>query len=153
MIGIDFTEEMLNKARITAAHYGYNNVEFRQGEIESIPLESNFADYVISNCTINLTQDKYRAFREMFRILKPGGNISVCDNVLQEQFPEKMEIDLDIWTSCVAGALLKQEYLNAISETGFSEVVIIEEKDFDTTNLNIPVSVLSITVKAHKPEG
>lgn len=153
VIGIDITEEMVNKARIVAAHHGYKNVEFRQGEAENIPFESNSADYVISNCTINLSSDKTKVFQEMFRVLKSGGNISICDNVLQEQFPSEMEGDLDIWTHCVAGALLKQEYLSAISEVGFEDVLIVEEKDFDTTDLNIPVSVLSITVKAYKPES
>jgi len=151
VIGIDITEEMVNKARTTAAHHGFRNVEFRLGEIEDIALESNSVDHVISNCTINLSPDKSKVIKSMFRVLKPGGKIIICDNVLEEPLKLNREDNLDIWTDCVDGALMKQEYVNAIAEAGFVDVAIVAEQEFNSGDKDIPVNIVSITIKALKP--
>lgn len=151
VIGIDITEEMVSKARTTAAHNGYKNVEFRLGEIENITLESNSVDCTISNCTINLSSSKTKVFQGMFRILKPGGKIVICDNVLETPFEVNREDNPDAWTECVAGALMKQEYINAVAEAGFDDVAVVVENEFDTGERDIPVKVFSITIRAFKP--
>ncbi len=151
VIGVDITEEMVSKARTTAAHHGFRNVEFRLGEIEDIALESNSVDHVISNCTINLSPDKSKVIKSIFRVLKPGGKIIICDNVLEEPLKLNREDNLDVWTDCVAGALMKQEYVNAITEAGFVDVAIVTEKEFNSGEKDIPVSIVSITIKALKP--
>ena len=151
VIGIDITEEMVNKARMTAAHYSYKNVEFRQSEIESITIENEVADHIICNCTINLAPNKSKVLQEMFRVLKPGGKIVICDNVLEKPLEVNREDSLDAWTDCVAGALIKQEYVSAIAEAGFVDVAIVAEQEFNAGEKAIPVNVLSITIKALKP--
>ncbi|NQT73350.1 MAG: arsenite methyltransferase [Chloroflexi bacterium] len=151
VIGIDITEEMVSKARTTAAHYGYKNVEFRLGGIEDISFESNSVDHIISNCTINLSPNKTKVLKEMFRVLKPGGKIVICDNVLEEPLEVNREDNLDAWTDCIAGALIKQEYVSAIAEAGFVDVAIVAEQEFNAGEKDIPVNVLSVTIKALKP--
>ena len=149
VIGIDMTEEMVQKATITAAHYGYSNVEFRLAEIENLPLDSGTADVVISNCSVNLTPDKSRVYAEAFRALKPGGFLSVADVVITSELSAKTKKSIDAWTSCVAGALLKQEYIDIISSSGFEKIEIISEREFNADN--DAESLLSITIKAQKP--
>jgi arsenite methyltransferase len=123
--GIDATPEMIFRARKTAKENGFENVEFRLGEIEHIPLDSSVADVVISNCVINLSPDKEQVFREAFRVLKPGGKLAVSDIVLLRELPEELRGDMQAWSSCVSGALLEHEYLAAISRAGFVDVAVV----------------------------
>ncbi|MDE2028589.1 MAG: arsenite methyltransferase, partial [Candidatus Omnitrophica bacterium] len=127
VIGIDMTDEMLNKARANATKTGLNNVEFRSGEIENLPLASNSADCVISNCVINLSEDKQKVFGEAFRVLKSGGRLMVSDMVLLADLPEKILGSPELYAGCIAGALKKEEYLNKIKNAGFREVSVIKE--------------------------
>lgn len=124
--GIDATPEMIHRARKTAEDGGYDNVEFRLGEIEHMPLDSGIADVVISNCVINLSPDKGQVFREAFRVLKPGGKIAVSDIVLLKELPERMREDLGGWSQCVSGAVSEQEYLDAMRKAGFDRIKVEE---------------------------
>jgi arsenite methyltransferase len=119
--GIDATPEMIYRARKTAKENGYDNVEFRLGEIEHIPLDDGVADVVISNCVINLSPDKGQVFKEAFRILKPGGRIAVSDIVLLKDLPEDIRRDLKAWSECVSGAISEEQYLGAIKKAGFDK--------------------------------
>lgn len=125
-IGIDMTEDMLKKATANAQKGGFTNVEFRLGDIEDIPLEDGIADCVISNCVINLAEDKQKVFREAFRILKPGGRLMVSDMVLLADLPEEMK-SAEMYAGCIAGALKKDDYLNKIAAAGFGDVDILGE--------------------------
>ncbi len=119
--GIDATPEMIYRARKTAKENGYQNVEFRLGEIEHIPLEDGVADVVISNCVINLSPEKEQVFKEAFRVLKPGGRIAVSDIVLLKDLPEDIRRDLRAWSECVSGAVSEEMYLGAIKKAGFEK--------------------------------
>lgn len=125
-IGIDATPEMIYRARKTAKENGYENVEFRLGEIEHIPLDGSIADVVISNCVINLSPDKEQVFRESFRILRPGGKLAVSDIVLLRDLPEVVKNDLATWTECVSGAVSESEYIGAMKKAGFEKVKVEE---------------------------
>ncbi|MFQ6114911.1 MAG: arsenite methyltransferase [bacterium] len=173
VIGVDMTPEMIEKARENAKKGNYSNVEFRLGEIENLPAADNFADVVISNCVINLSPDKRRVFVEAFRVLKPGGTLMISDIVLTKELPEFVRNSIEAYVGCVAGALLKDEYLNIMKEAGFREITIIDETslphetiDADSTaqafveELKLPAekvreiasSVVSIQVSAIKPK-
>jgi SAM-dependent methyltransferase len=128
VIGIDMTPEMIDRARQAAAKGSYANVEFRLGEIESLPVADASADVIISNCVINLSPDKPRAFREAFRILKPDGRLMVSDLVLRGPLPEAVRASVEAWAGCVAGAMLLDDYRAAIRAAGFSEVAVESEK-------------------------
>ncbi|MFC2058094.1 arsenite methyltransferase [Chloroflexota bacterium] len=130
VIGVDMTPEMVDKARSNAQKGNYKNVEFRLGEIENIPAADSSVDVVISNCVINLSPDKERVFKEAFRVLKPGGRLMVSDIVLLEELPEFIRNSIAAYVGCVAGAILKDEYLKMIREAGFTEVSIIDESVF-----------------------
>ena len=138
VIGIDFTDKMIEKARENADKLGFNNVEFRLGDIENIPLSENRADVVVSNCVLNLVPDKRKAFAEMFRILKSGGHFSVSDIVLEGVLPQGIQKAGEMYAGCVAGAIQKQEYLNIINQAGFSNVKVQKEKP-----IIIPDDILS----------
>ena len=138
VIGIDFTDKMVEKARENAEKLGFNNVEFRLGDIENIPLSENRADVVVSNCVLNLVPDKRKAFTEMFRILKKGGHFSVSDIVLEGVLPQGIQKAGEMYAGCVAGAIQKQEYLNIINQAGFSNVKVQKEKP-----IIIPDDILS----------
>jgi len=122
--GIDATPEMIYRARTTAKESGYENVEFRLGEIEHMPLDSNVADVVISNCVINLAPDKGRVFEEAFRVLRPGGKLAVSDIVLLKDLPESIRNNLRAWSECVSGAISEEEYLGAIERAGFEKIKV-----------------------------
>ncbi|MBW7936376.1 MAG: arsenite methyltransferase [Flavobacteriales bacterium] len=124
VIGIDFTEAMINKARANAERLGFNNVEFRQGDIEKMPVTINIADVIISNCVLNLVPNKQAVFSEMFRVLKPGGHFSISDIVLTGALPEKIKDAAEMYVGCVASAIDKDEYLNYISKAGFTAMII-----------------------------
>jgi arsenite methyltransferase len=128
VIGLDFTQEMLDKANANKAKVGYTNVEFRLGEIEKMPLENDGADVVISNCVLNLVPDKRKAFAEIFRILKPGAHFCVSDIVLKGELPAGLKKSAEMYAGCVAGALQQDKYLSIIKETGFSNIEIKKTK-------------------------
>ena len=168
VIGVDFTDKMIEKAKINAGKLGYTNVEFRQGDVENMPLAGNIADVVVSNCVLNLVPNKRQAFAETFRVLKKGGHFSVSDIVLVGDLPEGLQKSAEMYAGCVAGAIQKNEYLSIIQQTGFSEITIQKEK-----RITLPENILkdylsvdqiqefnsgktgifSITVYAEKPEN
>lgn len=128
VIGIDFTDKMIEKARANATKLNFSNVEFRQGDIENMPLASGVADVVVSNCVLNLVPNKSQAFAETFRILKKGGHFSVSDIVLVGELPEGLQKSAEMYAGCVSGAIQKKEYLGIIEKTGFINTVIQKEK-------------------------
>src|SRR4030066_2240317 len=127
IIGVDMTPEMIEKARENARKGNYENIEFRLGEIENLPVADNHVDAVISNCVINLVPDKERVFRETFRVLKPGGRLMVSDMVLVGELPESIKNSVAAYIGCLAGAIMKDKYLEAIKAAGFKRVNIIGE--------------------------
>ncbi|MBC8276396.1 MAG: arsenite methyltransferase [Chloroflexi bacterium] len=127
VIGIDMTPEMVEKARENAHKGNYENVEFRLGEIENLPVSDNHVDVIISNCVINLSPDKERVFQEAFRALKPGGRLMVSDMVLVSELPDSIKNSVAAYIGCLAGAIMKDKYLEAIKAAGFKQVNIIDE--------------------------
>jgi arsenite methyltransferase len=128
VIGIDFTPAMIAKARANADKLGFNNVEFRQGDIEEMPVGGSVADVVVSNCVLNLVPNKNGVFREIFRVLKPGGHFSISDIVLVGALPEGLRKDAEMYAGCVSGAIQKEVYLELIHANGFVNVTIQKEK-------------------------
>ncbi len=166
VIGIDMTPIMIEKARENVAKLGFKNVEFRLGDIEKIPLTSNTADVVVSNCVLNLVPNKTQAFAETFRILKAGGHFSISDVVLMGELPENLKKDAQMYAGCVSGAIQKETYLETIQNTGFQNITIQKERKIELPEeiLNSYFSVeeqqqfgteklgiYSITVYAEKP--
>ena len=129
VIGIDFTEKMIEKARDNAEKLGFNNVEFRQGDIDSMPVTSNKADVIVSNCVLNLVPNKHKVFSEVFRVLKPGAHFSISDIVLVGELPAKWKEVAELYAGCVSGAIQKKDYLDIIDETGFVNVTLQKEKE------------------------
>jgi arsenite methyltransferase len=168
VIGIDFTPAMIERARMNAEARGLNNVEFRQGDIEKMPVTANTADVIVSNCVLNLVPDKKGVFKEIFRVLKPGGHFSISDIVLVGELPENIRNAAEMYAGCVAGAIQKKDYLQLIGSAGFENVVLQKEK-----LITVPDDILgqylsaeqigyfkesgtgifSITVYAEKPAG
>ena len=138
IIGIDFSEAMIAKARANVEKVGFNNVEFRLGDIDSMPVTSNKADVIISNCVLNLVPNKHKVFSEIFRVLKPGGHFSISDIVLEGALPGKWKQVAELYAGCVSGAIQKSDYMNIISEAGFTNISIQKEK-----NIVIPDEILS----------
>jgi ubiquinone/menaquinone biosynthesis C-methylase UbiE len=136
VIGVDMTQAMIEKAKANALKYGYSNVEFRLGDIEALPVESNSVDVIISNCVINLAPDKEKVFKEAFRVLKPGGSMYISDMVLLAELPEEMKNDEDLLTSCLAGALLKEDYLRLLNKAGFSIEILNEDQYINKKQYN-----------------
>ena len=130
VIGVDMTPEMVEKARKNIQSAGIANVEFRLGEIEHLPVADNHVDIVISNCVINLSPDKPQVFRETYRALKPGGRLLISDIVLLRELPEAIRKSVEAYVGCIAGASLKEDYLSAIRDAGFSEVSVLSEAAF-----------------------
>jgi len=128
VIGIDFTEAMIEKARANVDQLGFNNVEFRQGDIEKLPLKNDLADVIVSNCVLNLVPDKNKVFSEMWRVLKPGGHFSVSDIVLVGELPSKWRETAEMYAGCVSGAIQKEEYVKAAADAGFINLNIQKEK-------------------------
>ncbi len=147
VIGIDFTPAMISKARDNADKLGFHNVEFRQGDIDDIPMAANRADVVISNCVLNLVPDKQKVIQEIYRILKPGGHFSISDVVLVGELPEELRNEAEMYAGCVAGAIQRDEYLGFIREAGFSDILIQKEKE-----IVIPDDILSRYVDAERLE-
>lgn len=128
VIGIDFTPAMIEKARRNAEVRGFNNVEFRLGDIEDMPLTSNYADTVVSNCVLNLVPNKHKVFSEIYRVLKPGGHFSISDIVLHGALPAKWKEVAELYAGCVSGAIQRNEYLAMIEEAGFTNITLQKEK-------------------------
>lgn len=134
VIGIDMTEDMIKKAKANAQKTGFKNVEFRLGEIENLPLDSSIADCIISNCVINLSEDKQKVFNEAFRVLKVGGRLMVSDMVLLADLPDAVLKSPELHAGCIAGALRKEEYLHKIKKAGFKEVGVTREDSVSLTD-------------------
>lgn len=167
VIGIDFTPAMIDKARANAEKLGYNNVEFRQGDIENMPVTASTADVVVSNCVLNLVPNKNAVIKDIFRVLKPGGHFSISDVVLKGNLPEALREAAEMYAGCVSGAVQKQVYLELISGNGFTDITIQKEKaivipdDILSKYLNAEelqqfktgdTGIFSVTVYAEKPE-
>lgn len=138
IIGVDFTEPMIAKARANAEKLGFNNVEFRQGDIEDMPVTANKADVIVSNCVLNLVPNKHKVFSEIYRVLKPGGHFSISDIVLEGELPSQWKEVAELYAGCVSGAIQKKEYLSIIEEAGFKNITLQKDK-----TINIPDSILS----------
>jgi len=151
-IGVDMTEEMVDKAEEIARNYGYHNVEFRLGEMERLPVGDESVDVIISNCVINLSSDKSKVFQEAYRALKPGGRLTVSDIVSERALPDEIKIDSNAWACCIGGALEQQEYLEKIKKAGFEDTEIVSSREFYIENKanQTKEKLLSITVKAYK---
>jgi len=145
VIGIDFTTAMLDKARANADKLGYNNVEFRQGDIEKMPVTANTADVIVSNCVLNLVPNKHDVFREIYRVLKPGGHFSISDIVLVGTLPPKIQQAAEMYAGCVSGAIQKETYLELIEVSGLKNVTIQKEK-----NIHVPDDILSQYLSAEE---
>lgn len=130
VIGVDMTPEMVEKGKENAWNNNYRNVEFRLGEIEDLPVDSSSVDVVISNCVINLSVDKLRVFQEAYRVLKPGGTMLVSDMALLKDLPDYIHNSIEAYVKCVAGAMHKDDYINAIKKAGFQDVNIVGERHF-----------------------
>lgn len=130
VIGVDMTEEMVARAEANASRGGYKNVEFRLGEIESLPIEDESIDLIVSNCVINLVPDKKAAFKEAHRVLRPGGRMIVSDIVLQGELPKFIRESVEAYVGCVSGAAEKEEYLDSMRSAGFEDVRVMEEAAF-----------------------
>ena len=166
VIGIDFTPAMIEKARANAEKLGFHNVEFRQGDIEKMPMTSNIADVVVSNCVLNLVPNKDGVFKEIFRVLKPGGHFSISDVVLIGELPEKIRKTAEMYSGCVSGAIQKQTYMELVEINGFKNIkiqkdtLIVIPDDILTNYLSSEemgllkrpgTGIFSITVYAEKP--
>ena len=127
VIGIDFTPAMIDKARSNAEVRGFNNVEFRQGDIESMPITANTADVIVSNCVLNLVPNKDAVIKDIYRVLKPGGHFSISDVVLVGALPEGLRKDAEMYAGCVSGAIQKEVYMELIHANGFEQVTIQKE--------------------------
>jgi ubiquinone/menaquinone biosynthesis C-methylase UbiE len=166
VIGIDFTPAMIERARTNAETRGFNNVEFRQGDIEDMPVTSNTANVIVSNCVLNLVPNKHKVFSEIYRVLKPGGHFSISDIVLEGNLPEKWKKVAELYAGCISGAIQRKDYLAIINEAGFTNIILQKEKniilpddilnnyltpDEITEYKNSNTNIQSITVFAAKP--
>jgi ubiquinone/menaquinone biosynthesis C-methylase UbiE len=164
--GLDFTDAMIAKAQENVKKLGFTNVDFVKGDIEAMPLNDNTFDVVVSNCVLNLVPDKHKAFAEMLRVLKPGGHFCVSDVVIQGQLPEKLQKDTEMYVGCVSGAIEQDDYLNIITQAGFTNVVIHKQREIiipenilenhlnpdELAEFNKQkTGIISITVSASKP--
>jgi len=170
VIGVDMTPEMIFRARENSRKNGYGNVEFRLGELENLPLADGIIDVALSNCVINLVPDKKRVFSELYRVLKPSGRFIISDIVLTRPLPERIKQSILAYVGCVAGAIMKDDYIAAIKQAGFIEVEVVTEKAYDVQSLEIEnqgekasaagtavfddygAGVISMTVKGVKPK-
>ena len=144
VIGVDMTQAMLDKARYGAQQLGLNNVEFRLGDIEDLPIEAESVDVIISNCVINLAPDKAKVFKEAYRVLRPGGRMMLSDIVLEKELPEEVRQDISYYAGCIGGAVLEEEYLQYIRNAGFVDVRIMDR-------VGCPPAI-SARIAAYKPE-
>jgi len=151
VIGVDMTEEMVERAKASALKHGYKNVEFRLGEIENLTVEDETVDVIISNCVINLSPDKLKVFQEAYRVLKSGGRLMVSDLVTEGKLPEDVRKSYDAWAGCIAGALEKREYLETIKRAGFTNVKVASEKAYTIdVSEELRGKITSVQVEAYK---
>jgi SAM-dependent methyltransferase len=152
VIGVDVTTEMVERAKRSALEGGYQNVEFRRGEMESLPLDDESVDVIISNCVMNHAPDKVAAFREARRVLRPNGRIHVADLVTKGRLPPADTPGLEVWVEWLAVAAGKQEYLDAIRKAGFRDIAVVEEKPFGSLAMKGPLlgKIVSLQVTAYK---
>jgi SAM-dependent methyltransferase len=151
VIGVDMTPEMIDKARENARKSKHENVEFRLGEIENLPVANGAVDVVISNCVINLSPNKKRVFEEAFRVLKPNGRLMVSDIVLLKKLPEIIKKNVQAYIGCLSGAEMKDKYLQLIEDAGFQEVKIVEESCFPVENMANDPTAQAIVKTAEIP--
>jgi arsenite methyltransferase len=146
------TTEMIEKGKQNAKKGSYSNVEFHLGEIESLPVEDNSVDVVISNCVINLSPDKLATFKEAFRVLKPGGRIVISDLVTEAELPEEVRQSFNAWPQCIAGALEKQEYLEVIQLAGFRDVATVRQHSYGEPGMEerLRGKITTVKVRAYK---
>ena len=155
VIGVDMTDEMLEAATTTARQHGYENVEFRKGQIDDLPVEDGSVDVIISNCVVNLAPDKLAVYAEALRVLKPDGRLLISDLVTDGEIPEDIRKSFDAWAACIAGALERQEYLDTISRAGFEDIRIVSEQAYGEPGMDerLKGKIISIQVEAHKTIG
>ena len=153
VIGVDMTPEMLDKARENARKGGYENIEFRLGEIENLPAADNSIDIIISNCVINLSPNKKSVFDEAFRVLKPGGRLMVSDIVLLKELPGFIRDSIAAYVGCISGALMKAEYLDTITGAGFQDVQVLDEAIFPIDYMANDPTAQAIIKELNLPEG
>jgi len=153
VIGVDMTPSMLAKANANKSKMGVQNVEFRQGQIEALPVDANSVDVIMSNCVINLSPDKAAVFAEAFRVLKPGGRIAVSDIVTEGTFTPELRAQTDKWAECVTGAIDAELYTGAIRNAGFIDIQIVDKVNADaivTWQTGMP-RLFSARITARKP--
>lgn len=158
VIGVDMTPEMIDRARENAKKAGIENVEFRLGEIEHLPVADNSVDVITSNCVINLSPDKKAVFKDAYRVLKPGGRLMISDIVLLKELPEAVLQSVEAYVGCVSGAMLKDEYLNIVEEVGFEKIEVVNESSAGDIWVNDPLAIsiiekLGITMEEAKETG
>jgi len=152
VIGVDMTEDMVARGRQLAQEHGFGNVEFRQGDIEHLPVDSATVDVIISNCVINLTPDKLASFKEIHRVLRPGGRILIADLVTAGELPPDVRASVAAWADCLAGAMPKAAYLETIRSAGFAEVTVVSESAYETPGMEERLlgQIISVKVRAVK---
>jgi SAM-dependent methyltransferase len=152
VIGVDMTADMVARGQQLAREHGFANVEFRLGEIEHLPLEADSVDVIISNCVINLTADKLASFREIHRVLKPGGRILISDLVTAGTLPDDVRQNFMAWADCLGGAMEKEAYLDTIRLAGFAEVSVVSESPYGFAGMDerLMGKIISVKVRAHK---
>jgi len=160
VVGVDFSPDMIDRAHRNREKIAAKNVDFIYGDIEDLPLRENFADVVISNCVLNLVPDKSKAFREIERVLKPGGHFAISDIVLEGEIPEELKSSVAAYTGCVSGAVQKTEYLEKLKDAGFEQISIAKQRKIEIprdildsflNGRSLPdVTILSVTVTGHK---
>jgi SAM-dependent methyltransferase len=153
VIGIDFTEAMINKARTNAEKLGFNNVEFRYGDIEHMPVTANVADVIVSNCVLNLVPNKDAVIKEIYRVLKPGGHFSISDVVLIGELPDALKESAAMYAGCVSGAIQKQAYMELIKANGFVNISVQKEKSITIPNDILAQHLSEDQVVAYKDNG
>ncbi|MCL5438650.1 MAG: arsenite methyltransferase [Patescibacteria group bacterium] len=152
VIGVDMTPEMIEKAKHNAQMGNYQNVEFKLGDIEHLPIDDNFIDIIISNCVINLSPDKKNVFSETFRVLKPGGRLMISDIVLLKRLPDSIRSSIEAYVGCIAGAVEKKDYLAFIKEAGFHDVKIIAQNTIPINSMVNNPAVKAIMKNLKMPQ-
>ena len=154
VIGVDMTPAMLQKANAAKEKMAVNNVEFRQGQIENLPIEANSVDVIMSNCVINLSPQKDKVFQEAIRVLKPGGRVAISDIVTEGEFTPELRADTEKWAECVVGAIDIQDYIGLMQQAGFERIDIVSKSNADSI---VPIQdgmprVFSARITAYKPQ-
>jgi SAM-dependent methyltransferase len=157
VIGVDMTQDMLDKANANKDKMGVTNVEFRKGQIESLPVDDNTVDVIMSNCVINLSPDKSAVFRDAFRVLKPGGRVSISDIVTEGDFSEELRADASQWAGCISGAIDVDDYTGMMRQAGYVDIQVVDKVSSDDRGVNVDRQegvprLFSARVTARKPE-